>query len=315
MNLNELESFSHKPDDFEVSLGEKSLGHQQGFGEFEELVSDIDFSAYTGRKFGPAFKNVRKTLSERKQTLGSKRSLVPKIKLSKLFSVSKKATMVGGRNPITKVLVPNNRSLIVEGASRFITSSDPDVDSVRNIGYWNGKKLDELVLTFNNETPNDLVLSLFNPSFIVDYLHSTSQNINDSIQVAGGVVSYSDVVYNILANPPIIRNAKFVVSGSQTTAQKAVALQFQDKYINGVSEIAPLNLNLKIDVMQYEGNVINFDLSRALDNAFVPDGMQVVNYTVLAGNTVTMCFYYQQKSLKKIFYREARVKKRNIEKS
>jgi hypothetical protein len=34
--------------------------------------------------------------------------------------------------------------------------------------------------------------------------------------------------------------------------------------------------------------------------------MSVINYNVLAGNTVTMAFFYEQKSIKKLFFEEAR---------
>ncbi len=52
-----------------------------------------------------------------------------------------------------------------------------------------------------------------------------------------------------------------------------------------------------------------FDIVGQLNRVFIPDGMDVVQYTVLAGNSVTFCFYYKQKSLKKILFKEARVKR------
>jgi hypothetical protein len=46
-----------------------------------------------------------------------------------------------------------------------------------------------------------------------------------------------------------------------------------------------------------------------LGRAFIPDGMDVISYKVLAGNIVTFGFYYKQVSLKRFFFQEARDKK------
>ena len=59
--------------------------------------------------------------------------------------------------------------------------------------------------------------------------------------------------------------------------------------------------------MQVEGNNISFFFEDILNRCYIPDGMEVINYTVLAGNTVTICFWYEQKSIKKLFFEEARV--------
>jgi hypothetical protein len=50
-------------------------------------------------------------------------------------------------------------------------------------------------------------------------------------------------------------------------------------------------------------------MDKSLNRPFIPDGMDVINYTVLKGNTVTMAFFYEQISLKKVFYEEARKSK------
>ena len=55
--------------------------------------------------------------------------------------------------------------------------------------------------------------------------------------------------------------------------------------------------------------MISFAINDVLNRPFIPDGMDVINYNILAGNTVTMCFYHEQKSLKKLFYEEARQKR------
>ena len=45
---------------------------------------------------------------------------------------------------------------------------------------------------------------------------------------------------------------------------------------------------------------------------YVPDGMDVLGYTILPGMSVSMCFYYKQVSLKKIFFKGARTKDKEV---
>ena len=106
---------------------------------------------------------------------------------------------------INDVIVPTDRPVIVKGASDFIVSQKND--QIKNIGYYKGKKLKELILIFNNNSAVDFEVEIFQPSMPLDYLYSTGQNLNDKIQVAGGSVSYTDVLFNMLANPTFIPNA------------------------------------------------------------------------------------------------------------
>jgi hypothetical protein len=48
---------------------------------------------------------------------------------------------------------------------------------------------------------------------------------------------------------------------------------------------------------------------QTLGRAYIPDGMDVIQYKILAGNSVVFGFYYKQVSLKRFFYTEARDKK------
>jgi len=216
--------------------------------------------------------------------------------------------------PNSRIIVPAN-NVIVEGVSDFILDQSKEADSIRNIGFWKGKKLEKLILVLNNDSAIDFSFSLFNPSMPLDYLYSTSLSLNDKIDVAGGqkgALEYTDILFNILANPMLIRQAQIVTSGARLVEQQSVALQFQDKCANGTVEVMPLNLALKVDTMQVFSNTISFDLHQSLNRPYIPDGMHVINYTVLAGNTVTMCFYYEQMSLAKLFYKEARIKKKKV---
>jgi hypothetical protein len=258
--------------------------------QFDKAVMDTDFSEIRGRKFGRVLKKARRKVKP----------------LSKEFGVKRDADIIGGRKQLSNVIVPRNRKVIVEGVSDFMLSTDSKDDAVRNIGYYKGKKLKQLVLTFNNDSAIDFELELFNPSMPLDYLYSTSLNINDKIQVAGGIVSYTDVLYNLLANPTMIPNAKFVYAGASLTAQKSQPLIFKNKNDEGKQKVHPLNLDIEVDRMQQQGDIIFFDIMEGINRPFIPDGMDVISYKVLAGMTVTMAFFYEQVSLKKVFYKEAR---------
>ena len=143
-------------------------------------------------------------------------------------------------------------------------------------------------------------------------MYSTGQNLNNQIQVAGGEVAYSDVLYNLLGNPTLVPNAKFTFNGPNMASQKNVPLIYKDKEIDGKQFIQPLNIDLQIDNMQVQNDVVFFDVNKILGRPFVPDGMDVVNYTVLPGMVVVMCWYYTQKSLKKVLYPEVRDDKKMI---
>lgn len=231
--------------------------------------------------------------------------------LTQEFYVKKKATVIGrNEKKLSKVIVPSDRKVIVEGVSKFILSQEQKDDTLKNIGYYKGEKLQELVLTFNNNTPLDFNLELFNPSMPLDYLYSTSLNLNDRITVAGGIVSYTDVLFNLLSNPALLVNAKFVFAGASVNQQLAIPLEVKNKAITGVQKVDPLQLSLQLDTMQFAKDIIFFDMMSGLNRPFIPDGMDVIGYKVLPYNTVTMAFFYKQISLKKVFYEEARNSKK-----
>ena len=210
---------------------------------------------------------------------------------------------------ISKVVVPDDKKVIVQGVSDFIIDKKGTADSVKNIGYYKGQKLKELVLTFNNDSALPFELELFNPSMPLDYLYSTSLNINDKIQVAGGEVSYTDVLFNMLANSIMIPNAKFVFSGATVSQQKVEPIKMINKSIDGEQKIYPFNLDLQIDTMQVQSDIVFFDFFDTINRPFIPDGMDVMKYKVLPNMTVTMAFFFDQISLKKVFRKEARYDK------
>lgn len=275
--------------------------------DFDNSVMDIDFSEIRG-DFKKSFSKVNNKLAKKTKRFAVKGKSSKK---SIDVPVSRGAKIVGSRKKkISRVLVPNDQKVIVEGVNKFILSKNPQDDAIRNIGYYKGQKLNELVLIFNNNSGVDFEMELFNPSMPLEYLYSTSLNLNDKIQVAGGAVSYTDVLFNLLANPALMVNAKFVFDGPSMGPQMAESLKFKNKAISGVEKIAPLNLNLQLDTMQVASDTVFFDIQANLNRPFIPDGMDVIKYKILAGNGVTMAFFYKQISLKKVFYEEARESKK-----
>jgi hypothetical protein len=219
-----------------------------------------------------------------------------------------------GKKTTERILVPQDRKVIVEGVDKFILSNSKENEAIKNIGYYKGEKLKELVLIINNNTPNDFEFELFNPSMPLDYLFSTSDNLNNRISVAGdNKVSYSDMLFNILANPTLLPNAKFVCENPtnpiQALNQFNQSLIFKNKNIAGFEKINPIQNALNIDLDQKQNKIIYWDIIGTLGRVFIPDGMDVISYKVLAGNIVTFGFYYKQVSLKRFFFKEARDKK------
>jgi hypothetical protein len=215
----------------------------------------------------------------------------------------------GKTQKINKVIVPDDQKVIIQGVSNFILSHTRENESIKNIGYYKGKKLQELVFTFNNNTALPFNLELFNPSMPLDYLYSTSLNLNDKIEVAGGQVSYTDVLFNVLANSTMIANSKFVFSGALVNQQRSIPIIVKNKSINGEQKIYPFNLELKVDNMQVASDIVYFDFFTSINRPFIPDGMDVIQYTILPQMTVTMAFFYDQINLKKVFRKEARYDK------
>ena len=58
--------------------------------------------------------------------------------------------------------------------------------------------------------------------------------------------------------------------------------------------------------MQVAKDIVFFDFFDTINRPYIPDGMDVIKYTVLPNMTVTMAFFYDQISLKKVFRKEAR---------
>lgn len=305
------------------------------FEDFDNSITDIDFSSLAGKPFNKAFKTANKKVTskaiEKRATKRAKpikgrkleqkkarpqvgRPTMRKPMLSKKLEpqrsrkigVKQGARINQAQQKISQISIPADKKVIVEGVNKFILSQKPSDNSVKNIGYYKGRKLKELVLIFNNTTPNPFTIELFNPSAPLDYLYNTSQNLNNKIEVAGNQVAYSDVLFNLLANPTIIPNCKFTFSGINLQQQRSIPLKVIDREITGEEFIQPLNLDLTIDNMQVSSDIVFFDIMKMLNRPYIPDGMDTIEYTVLPNMSVVMAFFFEQKSLKKAFYQVAR---------
>lgn len=265
----------------------------------------------------PASQRLEKALINKKSLVKSQKQ--PQIRpASKRVGIPvKKSAIIQskfGKKTTERILIPQDRKVIVEGVDKFILSNTKESEAIKNIGYYKGEKLKELVLIINNNTPNDFDFELFNPSMPLDFLFSTSNNLNNRISVAGdNKVSYSDVLFNMLANPTLLPNAKFVsenpVNQNQALLQFNQPLIFKNKNIAGFEKVHPIQNSLNTDIDQRQNNILYWDIMGTLGRAFIPDGMDVISYKVLAGNIVTFGFYYKQVSLKRFFFQEARDKK------
>jgi len=299
--------------------------------EFLEL-DDFDFSSLTGENFKKNFRAINKATKGKKivankknvgyrtprPSLGKnpKQSIVKSKVERKNIGVQKSAVIRSkfGKKTTQRIIVPDDRKVIVEGVDNFILSNTKESEAIRNIGYYQGEKLKELVLIINNDTPNDFNIELFNPSAPLDYVFSTSQNLNNYISVAGdNKVSYSDMLFNLLANPTLLPNAKFTCNNplnqNQAYEQFNQPLIFKNKNIGGKEIIHPIQNSLNTDIDQNQNEIVYWDILGTLGRVFIPDGMDVIQYKVLAGNKVIFGFYYKQVSLKKFFFEEARNKK------
>lgn len=325
-----------------TNKGIESIDDVDYYDDFDNLLTDIDFSEISGKSFKKNFAKVGRKLNtkiiapENRQVIveggktrpmpnqrdfGKRMAKKPNISSSKMMrarNVQQETQLSGGEKynvksnrpqKIAKIVVPDDKKVIIQGVSDFILDKKGTSDAVKNIGYYKGKKLKELVFTFNNNSALPFEFELFNPSMPLDYLYSTSLNLNDKIQVAGGEVSYTDVLFNVLANSTMIPNAKFVFAGANLNAQKVQPIVMINKSMDGEQKIYPFNLDLQIDTMQVQGDIVAFNFFDTINRPYIPDGMDILKYTVLPNMTVTMAFFYDQISLKKVFRKEARTDK------
>jgi hypothetical protein len=264
--------------------------------EFLDDLEDIDYSSLTG-DFDNDFENFVKGKMPLKRNLNPRQKFVRRAKCPRPVM------------PKQKVLVPEGRDIIVEGKKR-----------PKHITHYKGEKLQMLQLQINNDSALDFTVDLFNPTAPLQYLYATSGNLDNKIKVSGGdSVAYSDILFYLLANPTLVRNA--MVDASGTTAVEAdnrvivsnqlnQSFKFRAKNLRGWLEVQPLRLYK--DSYQFQSDAVEFPIQENLNRPFVPDGMETLQYTILANCSVTLSFYYKQVLLKELVYDEVRFKKNRV---
>jgi hypothetical protein len=313
MNIWEENTDEWEGDDYDQFFSE----NKQNLDDFDSVsddaeldIEDIDFSNLSGRNTKEKLRNISRKTSTAKIVPKKKRLAPANSKSRKIIAkkdVEYKFNKIRGRQTVTTMQLPDDREIMLKGVDEFILSQSNA--PIKNIGYYKGEKLKELILIINNDSPIDFTIEFFNPSSPLDYLYATTDNLNNRIQVAGdNKISYSDMLFNILANPVLIANAKFVASGLQANAQFNQPMIFKNKSIEGKQKIFPIQNSLNIDIDQNQKEIVYWDIQKNLGRIFSPNGMDVMEYTVLAGNFVVFGFYYKQMTLNKVFMPQLRNK-------
>lgn len=295
------------------SLSIEDIDMLQFDGDFDSDFSN--FSEKINKVIAPADRRV--IIEGRKQMTKRKRSLkkqfteelheqpvrIPKDRIAG-ERIHEKFTDID--NKVKRVLVSPDRKVIVQGVDELMFSKKPADDLYKRINYYKGEKLNEMLLFIDNSNNSvDFNFELFNSSMPLDYLYNTSLNLNDKIIVAGGqAASYSDLLFNLLANPTMIVNAKFIFTGN-VKAQQNQAVTVKQKDIRGFQDAKVINPQFGIDIYQYQTDIAVMSFFESIGRPYIPDGMDVMQYKVLAGNTLIMALYYKQISLKKLVFKEA----------
>jgi hypothetical protein len=89
-------------------------------------------------------------------------------------------------------------------------------------------------------------------------------------------------------------------------AQRDFNFGITQKDLRAYIDTEPINIPQLLDKFQFQSNIIAFNFQQELNRPYVPDGMDILRYTILAGCTVSIAFYYEQKMLKKYFYKDLR---------
>ena len=69
-----------------------------------------------------------------------------------------------------------------------------------------------------------------------------------------------------------------------------------------------LKNNYKYNYLKTQKQIIYWDIQKTLGRVFSPNGMDILEYTILAGTNVVFGFYYKQLTLNKVFLPELRNK-------
>lgn len=278
------------------------------YSEFEnEDLDEVDFSELAGKnKFKKSFSQAKK-----KVAIATKKRQSAPLKTKKVFNKNvplKNGSVAKINSPtkkkISKVIAPSNYNVIIKSVDKFILSDE--WDWMKNLSVYKGERLKNVVLNFDNSNSAfDVTLDLFDPSSRMDWFFSNTQDINSVITVAGSQVRYSDILNNLLANPLMIVNCRMNITGIDVSGQINQSIFVKNKNSEGWYKVNPISMATQIDVMQSQRNIVTFNMTENLNRPYIADGMDVLQYKVLAGNSVSFSFYYKQFLLKKLLFEEA----------
>lgn len=179
-------------------------------------------------------------------------------------------------NPIS-IYVPTDRGVQIYGAQKLCYEKV-------------GNQWDKIVLNIVNDNSFDITIDLFRPSTPYLYTQSTRLNINELITVGGGqTILYTDLLAYLTAN--ITRVSKIRVSGD-TRTQLQVPLTA--KMLNFKADELVIPKPLFQSIFQYDKFAVEADLDEILTAPFYIDGLQYFQYTILAGNNVSLGFDFKQ---------------------
>lgn len=289
-------------------------------GNDNSMFGDIDFSEIKGKTNKQIISKANAKIRSKKLMTSINKKRKNALPLTKKHPIKQNSTtniktkhLSGKSKSIKNILVSNDQKVIINGVSNFMI--DKTKDSLRNIGYWEGKKLNKLLLTFNNTNGNDLTLDLFNPNSWGKYFMANSQDLDDRIIVGDGSIKYSEVLFNIIANPTMIPSARFSFScptEEQLERQLNVPLNFTNKDLRSNTVVKPYTF--EIDEYQFQNNIVLFDIIESINRPFFPNGTDTAIYTIYAGTTASLCFYYKQYTLIEQFFKLAYTKRKDLNK-
>lgn len=289
-------------------------------GVNESLFEDMDFSEIRGKTFKSSLKRSNDRLKKKgiSTTSGNKKSKNDRVYRKTYVKPGQSATIsdndqsANPKKTTQNIIVSSDQRVVINGVSNFML--DNSYDSLRTIGYYKGEKLKELLLTFNNTTGNDLTIDIFNPTGWGKYLIANRQDLDDRIIVGGGQIPYSQAVFSMIGAPPLIANCKFqFVCPDEVSLKEQLnqTLNFKNSSIQAYSVVKPNTFT--VDYMQYQVNVNTFDIIQEIARPFFPDGTDTLEYTIKAGSTVVMCFYYKHFPLVELLYKEGWKKENQLQ--
>ena len=154
--IEEYENLNGQVQRFGIEENDNDDIQEDDDSDFDNSVMDIDFSEIRG-DFKKTLSKVNRKLNQKSGPTKTKQfiSKGPSKPLKKQIAVTSSAKIHGAKQKkISRVIVPNDQKVIVEGVNKFIMSKDPKDDAIKNIGLrFSG------ILSSNPSLISDIILS------------------------------------------------------------------------------------------------------------------------------------------------------------